>query len=129
MTDKMIIILEDDIVLREHFSLVLENEGYTVVGAGDSEHILDLIEKYEPMLIITDLMMPFHNGRAGILKIIAHTNVPVIAISAFMDSIDSVKYLIEASLQKPVSDDDLLRAVRDVQHTCLVKRFDEVMHA
>ena len=127
MTEKTIIILEDDIELRERYSLTLEAEGYNVVGAGDSEHILQLIEQYNPLLIITDLLMPVHSGRAGILKVVSRTRVPIIAISAFMDLIHSVKYMIASSLVKPVSDDMLVTAVRDILHTGLTNKFSEAM--
>ena len=129
MTKKTIRILEDDIELRERYSLTLEAEGYNVVGDGDSEHILELIEQHNPLLIITDLLMPVHSGRAGILKVISRTRVPIIAISAFMDLIRSVKYLITTSLMKPVNDDVLVSTVRDILHTGLANKFSEVMQS
>lgn len=114
MAGKTIIILEDDDDLRDHYRLVLEAEGYDIVGAANSENILGLITEHSPVLVITDLYMPEHSGSEAILKIINNNNTPIIAVSAFDHMIDSIEYLVDAHMLKPVSNNALVGAVKAV---------------
>ena len=100
--------------LKMIYKIVLEDEGYSIIVAGDSGNIIELINKHSPSLIITDIVMPNHSGIEGILKIIGENKVPILAISAFEDMLRSVKYLVAGSLIKPIDDDVLVSSVQRV---------------
>lgn len=58
-----ILFVEDNGDLRKSAALMLEIEGFTVVGAEDGRAALDLIETgFRPDLIISDIMMPRVDG-------------------------------------------------------------------
>ena len=57
-----IMIVEDDLALREIYSIRLTAEGYTVVVAGDGEEALAVAAQEKPDLILSDVMMPKISG-------------------------------------------------------------------
>ena len=58
-----ILFVEDNDDLRANTTLILEMEGYTVIGAHDGRLALDLVETgIRPDLIISDIMMPRMDG-------------------------------------------------------------------
>ncbi len=114
MTSKTIIILEDDEPLRNFYCLSLEERGYQMIPANNSAHILELIESYRPVLIITDLVMPDHEGMEGIFTIIAHHKIPIIAISAYERYLKMAKILVAKALLKPISAAELIETVENV---------------
>lgn len=57
-----IMIVEDDVALREIYSIRLSAEGYTIVTAGDGEEALAVAVRERPDLILSDVMMPKISG-------------------------------------------------------------------
>ena len=58
-----IIVIEDDVDLRETMKELLEMEGFSVLAAENGEEGMKLIERNgKPCLILLDLMMPVMNG-------------------------------------------------------------------
>ena len=54
-----VVVADDDILLREGMSSLLERSGFEVVGqAGDGAELLDLTRGRTPDLVITDIRMP-----------------------------------------------------------------------
>jgi CheY-like chemotaxis protein len=79
---KTILIVEDDEILRQSISTLLESEGYEVFSAAGGVEALEILEKLKPALIITDIIMEGTDG----FDIILHTKkqIPetkIIAIS------------------------------------------------
>jgi len=64
MSDKKIkvAIIEDDIAIVQMYRTKFESEGYEVETAGDGRTGLDLIESFDPNIILLDLMMPNMSG-------------------------------------------------------------------
>lgn len=85
MEKEKILIVEDDIPLRDMYQARLEMEGYEVEVAYDGEEGLSKTIKEKPNLIILDLMMPKISGLdfLDILKTTPSTkNIPVIVLTA-----------------------------------------------
>ncbi len=59
-----VLIVEDDIDIRELISFFMEKEGYEVVEAGDGMTGLKLAKTYHPHIIILDLMLPHLDGKS-----------------------------------------------------------------
>ncbi|NIM47212.1 MAG: response regulator, partial [Candidatus Aenigmarchaeota archaeon] len=57
-----IMLVEDDIALRDIYSARFQAEGYEVVVASDGEQALQLAAKEKPDLILLDIMMPKISG-------------------------------------------------------------------
>lgn len=55
-------IIEDDIAIVQMYRTKFENEGYEVATAPDGIAGLELIETFDPDIILLDLMMPNMNG-------------------------------------------------------------------
>lgn len=114
MAEQTLLLLEDDIPLREYYSLSLEAQDYRVIQADDSRDILELVAQHQPDLIITDLVMPDHDGLEGIFKLIDQNKTPIIVISAYPEFIQFAKPVVVASYLKPLTADKLIEAVRAI---------------
>ncbi len=55
-------IIEDDIAIVQMYRTKFETEGYDVSTAPDGVSGLELIESFEPDIVLLDLMMPNMNG-------------------------------------------------------------------
>jgi DNA-binding NarL/FixJ family response regulator len=54
-----VVIAEDDVLLREGVTSVLERAGFDVVGqAGDAAEFLALVSRHRPDLVVVDIRMP-----------------------------------------------------------------------
>ena len=58
-----ILVVDDDASIRQMLSLGLKQEGYSVETVENGEAALALIPKFNPHVIILDLMMPVMDGR------------------------------------------------------------------
>jgi len=83
-TIKKIVLAEDNSVLSLLLKFRLEKEGYKLLIAVDGKQAIELIEEYNPELILTDIMMPFVSG----LEVISHVRnklnlqTPIIVFSS-----------------------------------------------
>jgi two-component system response regulator VicR len=81
---KKIVIAEDNSLLSSLLQFRLEKEGYKLLIAENGKDAIELIEKHQPELILTDIMMPFVSG----LEVISHVRnklnmlTPIIVFSA-----------------------------------------------
>jgi DNA-binding response OmpR family regulator len=81
---KKILLAEDNSILSLLLKFRLEKEGYKLLIAVDGKEAIDLIEKHNPELILTDIMMPFVSG----LEVISHVRnklnkqTPIIVFSS-----------------------------------------------
>jgi two-component system chemotaxis response regulator CheY len=108
-----ILVIEDDINIREVLKSVLEFEGYSVETASNGKEGFDIIDAMKkPCLILLDLMMPIMDGwkfSELIAQDMLLSHIPIVAVTAFpkenMKNLDHVRTIIK----KPV-DIDLLMA-------------------
>lgn len=63
----IILLVDDDQLVRDIYSLRLRGLGYTTAGAGDAETGLELVRRLRPALVLLDLRMPHVSG-AGFLR-------------------------------------------------------------
>ena len=84
MSQPMILVVEDDIDLRDALSDTLQMAGYAVCVAQDGRMALDMIESKEPVLVVTDIQMPRMDGHA-LLKHIRKRwpDLPVMIMTAY----------------------------------------------
>lgn len=88
MESKQIILLvDDDLNLRQMYKIRLESAGYQVVEAGNGEEAMARAVEQKPDCILLDVMMPRVNGFdvLDILKTTKSTKgIPVIVLTALM---------------------------------------------
>ena len=85
---KTILLVEDELLLREGVQETLEVHGYAVIGAGDGIEALDWLEQTTVSLIITDLVMPNMNGAEFIEKVREkQPNLPIILASGSTNTV------------------------------------------
>ncbi|AWG23064.1 hybrid sensor histidine kinase/response regulator [Flavobacterium faecale] len=62
MYKSKILLIDDEITLRETIHEILANENYEVVSLSSAQEALDLLDNWVPDLIICDIMMPVMDG-------------------------------------------------------------------
>lgn len=109
-----ILIIEDEIEIRETVADILEFEGYAVLEASNGKIGLELIREHHPDLILCDILMPEVNGYEVLETIkndvtIAH--IPLVFVSARTSDEEVSKGLnagAAAYLTKPFRPEKLL---------------------
>lgn len=116
-TAKTILVIEDDIDQREIYKTILLKAGFTVVARSDALSGLRWLEQILPDLILLDYMLPSISGAEMLARIRQTPNgryVPVVVATAVADlKRDAFSaYNISAFLQKPLTPDELIRAIQ-----------------
>ncbi len=62
MRKHRILVVDDDLSMREFLKILLERSGYSVTVAASGEEALERLGKDQPDLVMTDLNMPGING-------------------------------------------------------------------
>ena len=92
-----ILLVDDDLTLREMYEERLKQEGYLVIGAANGEDALKKAQESGPNLIILDIMMPKLNGIDVMEKLRSDSKtkgIPVIVLTALVQEIDKLKGLM-----------------------------------
>ena len=120
MTDKKILVSDDEIHILHVISIKLRNNGYNVITAENGSMAYDLACEELPDIIVTDYQMPIMSGLEFVEKLRqnqATAGIPVIMLTARSFAIeDEIKQRlkISACLSKPFSPKELLMHVEDV---------------
>ena len=92
--NKIILLVDDDLTLREMYEERLKAEGFKIVQASNGEEALAKAKEEKPHVVLLDIMMPKINGFDVLktLKADPNTkNVPVIILSALIQDVDRVE--------------------------------------
>jgi two-component system, cell cycle sensor histidine kinase and response regulator CckA len=115
-----VLLVEDDLTIRNLLATVLRKEGYQVMAARDGEEAIRLATTHAGNfdLLITDVIMPGMSGAELVRRLeAAHVGLPVLYISGYTDDAISMHGVSAASvafLQKPFHPGDFTRKVRAV---------------
>ena len=109
---KRILVIEDEIHIADGLKLNLELQGYDVKTASDGQAGLEEWEKWNPNLIVLDIMLPLLDGYS-VLKNIRKKDekLPVLILSAKGNAEDKIKGLrfgVDDYLSKPFDLDEFL---------------------
>lgn len=113
-----ILVIDDDESLRDTIGVLLEQEGFTVVQAGDGRTGYEQALKLKPDLIVVDLRLPGMSG-TEVCKQLRNSGVrtPIIVLSAIGDEVDKVLLLelgADDYITKPFGTRELLARIRAV---------------
>jgi DNA-binding response OmpR family regulator len=87
---RLVLVVDDEPMLRNLLSRLLRMEGYDVVEAEDGQVALDLVEKRHPDLVLLDVMLPARDGLDVLGDLRRTSEVPVILVSALGEEADRV---------------------------------------
>ncbi len=111
-----ILVVDDDVSLRQSVARVLEDEGYTVDHATDGVNALALVAEKRPDLVLLDVLMPKMNGRR-VLETLRRdpdtAKIPILIMSAVSGIETNRSMSLGASdiVEKPFDLDELLNKV------------------
>ena len=113
-----LLVVEDDLTMRDGIRTVLEREGHTVVAADSGEEGVRLFRAEQPAVVITDLRLPGKSGMELLQECLAlRPETVVILISAYGTIDLAVQALKEGArdfIAKPFTIDELRMKVRQV---------------
>jgi DNA-binding response OmpR family regulator len=89
MAEKVLIV-EDDIALRETLAYTFQHEGYLVQTAGDGSTALEKARSFAPDMILLDLMLPVMDGLEVCRVLRREMNTPILMLTARGSEIDRV---------------------------------------
>jgi len=90
VTKQKILIVDDDENIAELLSLYLMKECFDTMMVHDGEEALTAFDRYEPNLVLLDLMLPGIDGYQVCREIRAKSNTPIIMLSAKGEVFDKV---------------------------------------
>ena len=88
-----IVIVEDDPVIRDELALILGNEGYQAVAVTDFDNVAAQIPKFDPNLILLDLVLPGRDGLALCADIRKTSRTPIIFVTSRDGAVDELQAL------------------------------------
>ncbi|MGD0797711.1 MAG: response regulator transcription factor [Acidobacteriaceae bacterium] len=110
-----ILIVDDELQIARVLRTSLQSNGHEVTVAHDGLDALDLFQKVQPELVITDLAMPGMDGIELTREIRQRSQVPIIVLSVRNNDTSKVAALDEGAddyITKPFSIQELMARVR-----------------
>ena len=93
MASKRILVVDDEIDIRELLEFTLTKEGYDVLSTGDGNEAIPMVEAHAPALILLDGMLPGMDGNDICYKLKndkTTSHIPIIMLSARTDETDQI---------------------------------------
>ena len=118
-----ILLADDEASIRRILETRLSMIGYQVVTACDGNEALALFRRYEPDLVVLDVMMPKLDGYGVIQEIRKESDVPIVMLTAMADVADRITGLelgADDYVVKPFSPKELEARIR-----CVLRRVEK----
>ncbi|MCC5635781.1 PAS domain S-box protein [Nostoc sp. CHAB 5844] len=118
LTGVCVLVVEDDNDSREFLVFALEQYGATVIAAENAEAGFEILQQFQPDVLISDIGMPVEDGYSLIRRIrklaAQQGGIPAIALTAYAKNEDSEQALaagFQKHLPKPIEPAQLATAV------------------
>jgi len=116
---ELVLVVEDDPLLRELFSRMIKNLGYSVKVSANGEDAFKIVENgLRPVIIITDVVMPGMGGKQLVQRLEQIVpRIKVLYTSGYTDNAIVHHGVLDPQtvfLQKPFNLDDLAVKIREV---------------
>ncbi len=114
----VILIAEDSPTQSENLRYLLERHGYKVIAAKNGREAVDMIDKHQPQLLISDIIMPEMDGYElcrCIRTDLGLRDLPIIFLTVLSDPADIMKSLecgADSFIIKPFQEGPLLERIR-----------------
>lgn len=115
MNKYQILVVEDDLPVRNLITTTLKANEYKYIIAGKGEEAIRQASTFNPDIVLLDLGLPDMDGVEVIKKIRTWSNMPIIVISARSENSDKIEALDNGAddyLTKPFSIEELLARIR-----------------
>ncbi len=113
-----VLVVEDDLPIRNLISTTLKTHEYKFLTAKDGNDAIMQASSHNPDIVLLDLGLPDIDGIEVIKKIRSWSNMPIIVISARSEDSDKIEALdcgADDYLTKPFSVEELLARLRVTQ--------------
>jgi two-component system OmpR family response regulator len=117
MTERTIMIVEDDREIRSLLADFLAREGYATVCAEDGVAMDRALAQAHPDLVVLDLMLPGEDGLSICRRLRAKGGLPILMLTAKAEDVDRIVGLeigADDYLPKPFNPRELLARIRAV---------------
>ena len=116
MSERAILVVEDDPVQMRQMARLLKSEGYCISQASSGSQAIRKLEEHGADLVLTDRKMPTVDGDSllGYIRL-NFPGTPVAIITAYPEGVESLEP--DGLLEKPFKGEQLIRLVR-----CLLKK-------
>jgi DNA-binding NarL/FixJ family response regulator len=115
-----VVIGEDEALLRQGLTLVLERGGFEVVAAAaDPDELMRQVKHHEPDLVVTDIRMPPHFTDEGLIAALEiRRTMPSIAVVVLSQHVQR-RYAVELLTERPAGVGYLLKQrIADIPTFC-----------
>ncbi len=92
--NKTILLVDDDLTLREMYEERMKVEGFKIIQATNGEEALGKARENKPDIILLDIMMPKVNGFDVLKELKSNPelkDIPVIVLTALIQDVDRVQ--------------------------------------
>ncbi len=120
MSEKKILLVEDNPVNRRLAEFLLRSQGYQVCAATNAQEAFDTIKAERPDLILMDVQLPGMDGLEATRKLKAEPttrDIPVVAVTSYAMKGDREKALAAGCsgyITKPIDKDTFVQEVATV---------------
>ncbi|MET4562295.1 two-component system response regulator ArlR [Lysinibacillus parviboronicapiens] len=114
---KKILLVEDEKHIARFVELELQHEGYSVAVAFEGREGLTLASSQDFDVLLLDVMLPGINGIEICRRVRAHSNVPIILLTArdaVMDRVAGLDAGADDYIVKPFAIEELLARIRTI---------------
>jgi len=96
LNSRTVLLVEDDVAVRDMYSVGLRQEGYEVKTMENGVQALEWLDKNTPDIVLLDIMMPFMDGIETLTEIRKNPSlkdVPVVMLTNLSESQDVTRAL------------------------------------
>jgi len=117
----LVLVVDDSKTSRAYCRAILSSSGHDVMEASDGEQALDRMADQPPDCVVLDLFMPGLSG-LEVMEVLGGRAepTPIVVLTSSLDETDRQRCMrlgARAFVTKPVSCEELTRAVRDALAT------------
>lgn len=115
MDPRRVLVVDDEESLLKIISYALEEAGFAVATATETETASKLLGEFDPDVVILDVMLPGRSGLEFCRELRANSTVPIIMLSARSEEVDRILGLelgADDYVTKPFSPRELVSRVR-----------------
>ena len=113
-----VLIVEDEWAIADWLEVLLSENGYNVLSAGNGREALDILHRETPDLVLTDFMMPFVDGAsliAAMQEKSATREIPVVVMTSLLENVVRDRVVgYRAYLRKPFREAELMKIVEQI---------------
>ena len=113
-----ILVVDDEDLFIEYIQRVISDENYNVITAASAQEGLDILEKQQVSMVISEYEIPLMNGLEFLEKVrIIYPNILTIMVTAHADIDLAIKAINEAGVYK-----FLLKPLDDIDFKNMIKK-------